>query len=440
MKKTNATLVCIALIIIAAFSWIGVLKRGVDNASNYEKYIQQAEKYEQKGIFIDALTCYQEAQKIRPKEYDVAVKIAKTYEKLGDTKGFLMACDEASSLNKDTSEPYVMKAEYLINTNRYADAIKAVNGVPKKLEEADEIQHIKELLAYQYNIKYVSFDDIYDWHEAGGKCYAAAKNDGFWGLVDEDGNQKLRFRFDYVGAYDEETGVVPCCENGAYYYVDIKGNKKLAGDFDYQFLGSFGCGYAPAQRNNTYGYINAEFEEFSFDYSYAGAFANKVAAVEKNGKWALINERFEPITDFMYDEIFVDAYGYCSVFKTIVARIGSGFVLLDTEGKRISERTFESVSLPASEDEPIAVKIGGYWSYVDTTGNVVLDTQFDNAKSFALGLAPVQKNNKWVYINTQGKIVSKDEFADASVFSHLGLASVKGSHTWNIIALCEYEA
>lgn len=438
MKKINAILVCLALVAMAAFSWFSIFKRSADEAAAYEKYLQQAERYEKKSIYIDAVTCYQNAQKLRP-SYDIAMRIAGVYAQMGDKNGFLKACDEASVLDKSTSEPYVKKAEYYISAKRYSDAIKTVRNVPKQLVNDTEIMRLKEMLAYQYVVKYMAFDTIGDWKEVGKTSYAVAQKDGLWGMVNQEGQQKLRFRFEALGAYDQETGVIPCCDQGLYLYIDLKGNRKLVGDFTYQYLGSFGCGYAPAQRNNAYGYITTEFEESHFEYDYAGAFANHTAAVRKGDKWALINDKFQPITDFIYDDILVDSYGFCATYHTVVARAGDRYVFLDTDGKQISASSFECAVMPASDDGMIAVRNQGKWGFADTTGAIVLKEQFEEAKSFSLGLAPVKLDGKWGYINTAGKFVIEAEFEDANVFSKQGSAAVKGSYSWSMMTLCEYD-
>ena len=71
--------------------------------------------------------------------------------------------------------------------------------------------------------------------------------------------------------------------------------------------------------------------------------------------------------------------------------------------------------------------LGNYWGYRDmTTGEFVIQPQFDNALYFSEGLALVLVDGKWGYINTTGEFVIKPnpQFDNAWSFSE-GLAQVR---------------
>jgi WG containing repeat len=56
------------------------------------------------------------------------------------------------------------------------------------------------------------------------------------------------------------------------------------------------------------------------------------------------------------------------------------------------------------------VKINGKYGYIDRTGKLVVNPQFDYASSFYEGLAQVQVGQKWGYIDHTGKLVIKPQF------------------------------
>lgn len=78
-----------------------------------------------------------------------------------------------------------------------------------------------------------------------------------------------------------------------------------------------------------------------------------------------------------------------------------------------------------------AVRKNGKWGYIDSTGKVVVDYQFVDAKPFKLGLAPVRVANtrkvsvycsselahQWGYIDITGKIVIPPKYDDAGPFN-----------------------
>ena len=57
------------------------------------------------------------------------------------------------------------------------------------------------------------------------------------------------------------------------------------------------------------------------------------------------------------------------------------------------------------------------WGFLDTTGKVSIDFQFDDVRSFSQGLAAAQKGSKWGYIDTNGKAVIDFQFDTAENFS-----------------------
>jgi len=439
MEKKNAKLIFMALLAFAAIAWLGTIKNQTESAATYEVALEKADSFEKKGIYIDALNNYKTALEINSDNYDIAIKVADMYYKLNDIQGFITACDAAISLEPENPIAYERKVKHYISKFQYTEAITVLNTATKRIENNETLNKLKVELSTKCIEKYVSFNAVNDWHIQEDINYVAVENNGKWGMTLKDGSREINFEYDYVGAYDQETGVIPCCKDGLYYYIDAQGYKKYISDIEYQFLGSFGSELAPAQREGKYGYIDTEFNEQKFEFEFAGSFANNIAAVKKGGKWALINEKLEPITKYEYDEILMDTNGFCSNFNVIIAKKGDKYLFLNHEGKQIGKETFDMVSLPASNETFIAVKVGEKWGFADSKGKITIEPQYQNAKSFSMGIAPVEIEDRWGYINTKGEIVIETKYLDAGVFSLDGSAPVKNGTVWNFIVLCEYD-
>ena len=80
------------------------------------------------------------------------------------------------------------------------------------------------------------------------------------------------------------------------------------------------------------------------------------------------------------------------------------------------------------------VRTGGKWAYIDASGKLAVQPQFDEAGFFSEGLAPVcvgrcdfteggEYEGKWGYIDASGKMVISPRFDGAQAF-HVGLAAV----------------
>lgn len=438
MKKGNAKLVLIGLLAFTALAWLGLLKNQIDSSSAYRKYLEQGQRYEEKGIYIDALESYEKALELNSGSYDITMKLADMYYQVGDYKGFLACCDKAIELAPKDPQAYLKKADYYMEKADYSEAMEVVKSAAK-VKDNEDIQALSKKLSTTCIEKYSSYETVGDWHVQPDRNYVTVSEEGRYGMAAKDGTRKIKCTYEYLGAYDKDTGVIPCCLEGSYYYIDVKGNKKLVGDNTYQYLGSFGNGLAPAQRDGKYGYIDTEFHEQMFELDYAGAFANGVAAVKKGDKWALINCKLKNITDFTYDEILVDSYGYCSMFDRITVRTGDKYFFVDHDGKQIGA-TYDGAAMVAANDGYAAVKVGSQWGFADAKGELVIQPQYENARSFSLGLAPVEENDRWGYINTDGELVVEEKYFDAGVFSPDGAACVKSVAAWSFLVLCEYDS
>ncbi len=64
------------------------------------------------------------------------------------------------------------------------------------------------------------------------------------------------------------------------------------------------------------------------------------------------------------------------------------------------------------------------YGFIDKSGKVVIEPQFDDAEPFSEGLAKVEKDDKYGFIDKSGKVVIEPQFDDAEPFSE-GLAKVR---------------
>ena len=69
------------------------------------------------------------------------------------------------------------------------------------------------------------------------------------------------------------------------------------------------------------------------------------------------------------------------------------------------------------------IQENGKYGYIDRTGKVVIEPQFEEVKEFSEGMAAVRIKDKWGYIDSTGKIAVEPKFKVVREFSE-GLATV----------------
>lgn len=131
MKKSNATLLMITMIVLMGLSWVLVVKNQIENNQKYENYIEEAKEFEEKEIYIDAIASYEKILKINPEDYDIAVRIAQLYYKMGRYNDYEAACASAIDIDKTRPEMYIDEINYYVNSSKFTEAVKLLKNAEK---------------------------------------------------------------------------------------------------------------------------------------------------------------------------------------------------------------------------------------------------------------------------------------------------------------------
>ena len=75
------------------------------------------------------------------------------------------------------------------------------------------------------------------------------------------------------------------------------------------------------------------------------------------------------------------------------------------------------------------MKIGKWWGFIDRSGYMGIDIQFEEVGCFSEELCAVRQGGKWGYIDKAGRLVIEPKFESAGEF-HEGLAEVSYGSWW----------
>lgn len=273
------------------------------------------------------------------------------------------------------------------------------------------------------------------------------KFNGKWGLVDENGGEITRFKYDrFFDWFSEGIAVIEL--NNKWGFIDKLGREIIppiyeqAHDFSegfaairkifneskrkFGFINKFGEEVIPARYEFAFrfseslarialnekwkwGFINCagdEIIECMFDS--AGDFSEGFAKVKLNSKWGYIDINGDEIIPFIYEDVSDFSHGIAS------AKINDKWGLIDQVGREIIPFKYENSVL--FSENLAKVKLNNKWGFIDFVNTQIIPFHYENALDFSENLAGVQLKGKWSYIDKKGKTIIHFKYKEAWEF------------------------
>lgn len=422
-------LVPIILIVLFAASVYMLGSAKAEEENTYNRYLSSARKNREMGILVDAEADYLKAADLRSS--------AALYREIGD---FYEQAGEKRKL-QDWGEEFVEEYplepagyEILIRLGRqtedYIACFEWYDVAVKRQIQSDAITQIMQEIEWLYYVR-GDFEDVGSF--SGGRC--PVLQEGYWSYVDNGGSLAVKNTYRKAGAYSENIAPVVTTE-GEAYYIDAKGNKKFVtlGIDNVTELGEMVGEIYPLKQGDVWGYYNKNYEHLFGAYEEASALANGVAAVKTNGKWQLVDGTGNPLNGNTYDNVLLDGRTFACLNGRIFVEKNGLYHMLDAAGNEVTAAEYQGADVFRSATYA-AVKISGRWGFIDQDGTVVIEPQYEEARSFANGLAAVKQKGKWGFIDQNGKMVLQPEFEDARDFNSSGCAFVRRNDEWELLCL-----
>lgn len=455
MKNHMPLIILCAMLLLLCFSWSTVLDYDKNKLAEYEQHIQLGDKLKSKEIYIDAVSEYEMALALQPNNYDLAMEIVDIYKELEKVESYVKALKNAIAADSTKAEPYNLLIVHYMEDGNYQEAYDIIKKGEEYIPDNEQFQEYLLELKKEFYLTTIDDDEItvLYYYDGLGASYSRVQRDGKYGLLNPTGSISYSCIYDDIGVMVDK--LMPVKKNGEYYFVDEQMYRKLVPDVTVEYFGSFGSGYAPAKYKGKYGYVNKSLAQciiggeggtvsaedgkyiYNFDLDYAGCFSNGAAAVQKNGKWAILGSSLGYLTEFEFDEIVLDEYGFCSRNNRIFVKKSNGYYMYNCEGTEISG-PYEDVKQFASE-EPAAVKKNGKWGFVSQSGEMIIEPKFSDADSFSCGYAPYSDGNQWGFIGEDAETLIEPQFEELHPFSSGGKALAKIDGAYKFVSIRLYE-
>ncbi len=243
-----------------------------------------------------------------------------------------------------------------------------------------------------------------------------------WGIIDKKGAFVVTPQFDDLGPFDAD-GRAVAAVGGKWGLIDRQGKfvvdpqfDAISGDFAEGGVTYFRDGLAPARSGDKWGFIDSTGKwVINPQFASANAFGEGgLAGVEIGGQPVAV-------------EAQASANAMTGV-DALNATVGDGNYVDDA----LMSNDLGALEPPM---EPAATQTR--WGYIDKTGQIAVQPQFDYAGKFSgSGLAPVKMGEVWGFVDRSGAIKINPQYTYATDFIEgpggwlARIASSEGSGGW----------
>lgn len=430
--KNYKNLVPIVLIVLFFASIYMLYDVKSSELKQYEQYITSARDYRSQDIRVDAEANYKSALSMKP-SLELYLEIGEFYKETEQTKQAIGWGSIILNEYPKSVEGYEFLIELYNARNDYVGCFELVDTMQKRRLTSKIVDEVINKIEYEFffNGEYENVGIYSD-----NLCPVLIGDK--WGYVNLKGDKVIANKFVKMGYHIG--GLAPVVDDsGSAYFIDANGNKKMVvrdvenikelGLIDNKLFSLF--------NGKTWGFYNEKGKHIFGEYNDVSSIVNGIAAVSNGSTWTLVNRDGKDLTGSSYDGVAMDEKKVVYRNERIFTYDNLAYHLIDSSGKTISEQTYEDVHI-FNDLTYAAVKIKGFWGFVDKDGKIVIEPQYEDARSFSNGLAAVKLAGKWGYIDETGKMVIEPQFDDAKDFNSNGAVFVLNNKTWRLLRLYKY--
>lgn len=447
--KQSKVLVLVVVFALLGFGWFNTVKMAQYNPNKeLDKKLAEADDYMNRKLYQRAEHAYEEAAEILDSE-EIRDKVLEAYkcryeEEKKERKKYIAAAKAAFEAFPENENYALTVIELYLDNDKVSDAYKfATNAISSGCKSETLKQKTLEL-EYSYKMG----DDDYTKVSLLGEKRYATELDGLYTYVDTQGNVK-KYNMKYASIVGEKGTSVVCEFDPAKEKANEKNNQPadplvikivdkdgmILGYLDKipEDVGVFAEDKVAVKYDNSFSFYDSKGDKLFGSYEAAGRFMDGKAAVCENGKWFLVDTDGEKASDNEYEDIKLAMDGSYIYKKIMIAKEDGKYHLYDEEMKVKGDFAADDMDI-MTDDKLIAYKEGDKWGFVNSKGEVVIEPQYTQAKSFSHGLAAVSDGTKWGFINEDNVLVIDYIFFDAGYFNKDGGCMVKKtSNFWRYI-------
>lgn len=425
-------LIPVALVVLYVVSIYRLHDIRKTEQQQYNSYMAAAREKREQGILVDAKANYESALNLKP-SLQLYIEIGEFYKESKQRKA---ATDWGTSIvNKypKKKDGYEFLMELYMETEDYIACYDMYDKMNKRSVRSEYVENCMKEIKYTFYLK-GAYTDVGVYSE--GLCPVIEEER--LGYTDLTGNKIISGRYDKVGYFSE--GLAPVTDSdGSAYFIDAKGNKKhvVMNVENVRELSLIYEDMFALYNGQSWGYYDMKHKYLFGEYEAASSIGSGIAAVKENGIWYLVDKSGKKISDTGYDNVIADEKNVVYRNERIFVQKNNSCYMIDGSGRQISENTFEDADM-FRDGTYAAVQVDGKWGFIDKKGEMVIEPQYEEARSFANGFAAVKYDDMWGFIDEKGNPVIEAQFAGAKDFNSNGCAYVYDGETWTLLILYRF--
>ena len=430
--KNYRLLVPLVLIVLFAASFYMLYDAKADVVREYSQYLDTARAAREDGVDVKAEKNYMAALELKP-TLELYLEIGDFYQATGQTKSALAWGENMLSTYPKEAAAYEFQIDLLLAEGNYMECFKLANTLQKRGASSEKVADQIRTIEYEF---YFSGEFLDVGSFSGGYCPVLTGQK--WGYVDSTGTRRIASKFAQVGVFAGAYAPVVDLD-GTAYFIDVDGNKAfvVTGLGNVTELGLMSNGIYSAFNGETWSFYDCEYRLLFGGYEQVSSIGNGVAAVKQQGAWSLLNDQGVDLTGKTYSDVAMDEKQVVYRNDRLFVNDGSGYQLIDMSGKVYGTYRFEAVHI-FNDSTYAAVMIDDKWGFVNASGEMVIEPQYEDARSFSNGFAAVMQDDKWGFIDMSGKMVIEPQFENAKDFNDHGCVFVIRNTEWELLRLYKY--
>lgn len=398
----------------------------------YDDFLAAAREKREQGVLVDAIANYESALNLKP-SLQLYLEIGEFYEESNQTDAAIDWGLVMVSKYPKKKEGYEFLTDLYIESEDNIACYDLYDKMNKRAVKSEYVDNCIKEIEYSFYLKGEYTDvGIY----SGGFCPVVDKER--MGYTDLTGSMIISAGYDKVGYFSE--GLAPVVDSeGSAYFIDTEGNKKhvVLNVEDVQELTMINEGVFALYNGKSWGYYNLNHKYLFGEYEAVSSIGNGIAAVKESDKWYLIDESGKKISDTGYDKVIADEKGVVYRNDRIFVQKDNNYYMADKSGKQITDTAYEDADMFRDETYA-AVQVGGKWGFINKAGEMVIEPQYEDARSFSNGFAAVKYDDMWGFIDEKGNPVIEAQFEGVKDFNTSGCAYVYDGEIWTLLILYKY--